>query len=282
MKMKLLRVAVLAVTPVALSACSYLGAQFTNDKVQYESSNSRAPLEVPPDLSQVPHDNLYNVPQRTRDVSASSMQQGQQAAAANRTSAAQSTVLPETVTAKVMRDGDIRWVHTQVPAQQLWPVVQDFWASVGLTIKNQDPKTGYIETEWAENKARLPQDIIRATLESLAYQTYDVLKAMEADSGIKLGALKVDGGASANNLLMQMQSDISGAPVQRPTCVETTAMGAAYLAGLAVGYWASKEDVVKNWAIDRTFAPNIGAEEREKRIHGWNKALRCAYGWAKD
>ena len=172
MKMKLLRVAVLAVTPVALSACSYLGAQFTNDKVQYESSNSRAPLEVPPDLSQVPHDNLYNVPQRTRDVSASSMQQGQQAAAANRTSAAQSTVLPETVTAKVMRDGDIRWVHTQVPAQQLWPVVQDFWASVGLTIKNQDPKTGYIETEWAENKARLPQDIIRATLGQLIDAVY--------------------------------------------------------------------------------------------------------------
>ena len=81
---------------------------------------------------------------------------------------------------------------------------------------------------------------------------------------------------------MQMQSDISGAPVQRPTCVETTAMGAAYLAGLAVGYWMSKEDVVQNWAIDRTFAPNIGAEEREKRIHGWNKALKCAYGWAKD
>ena len=81
-------------------------------------------------------------------------------------------MLPETVTAKVMRDGDIRWVHTQVPAQQLWPVVQDFWASVGLTIKNQDPKTGYIETEWAENKARLPQDIIRATLGKLIDAVY--------------------------------------------------------------------------------------------------------------
>ena len=124
--------------------------------------------------------------------------------------------------------------------------------------------------------------IIRATMESLAYQVNDILVAMQADSGIKLAALNVDGGASANNLLMQMQSDISGAPVQRPTCVETTAMGAAYLAGLAVGYWMSKEDVVQNWAIDRTFAPNIGAEEREKRIRGWNKALKCAYGWAKD
>ena len=124
--------------------------------------------------------------------------------------------------------------------------------------------------------------IIRATLDSLCYQTNDVLRAMEADSGIRLAALKVDGGACANNYLMQTQADIINAPVQRPRCVETTAMGAAYLAGLAVGYWASKEDVVQNWAIDRTFAPNIGAEEREKRIHGWNKALRCAYGWAKD
>ena len=105
---------------------------------------------------------------------------------------------------------------------------------------------------------------------------------MEADSGIRLAALKVDGGACANNYLMQTQADIINAPVQRPRCVETTAMGAAYLAGLAVGYWASKEDVVQNWAIDRTFAPNIGAEEREKRIRGWNKALKCAYGWAKD
>ena len=124
--------------------------------------------------------------------------------------------------------------------------------------------------------------IIRATLDSLCYQTNDVLRAMEADSGIRLAALKVDGGACANNYLMQTQADIIAAPVQRPRCVETTAMGAAYLAGLAVGYWASKEDVVKNWAIDRTFAPNIGAEEREKRIRGWNKALKCAYGWAKD
>ena len=124
--------------------------------------------------------------------------------------------------------------------------------------------------------------IIRATLDSLCYQTNDVLRAMEADSGIRLAALKVDGGACANNYLMQTQADIINAPVQRPRCVETTAMGAAYLAGLAVGYWMSKEDVVQNWAIDRTFAPNIGAEEREKRIRGWNKALKCAYGWAKD
>ena len=124
--------------------------------------------------------------------------------------------------------------------------------------------------------------IIRATLDSLCYQVNDVLQAMKADSGINLAALKVDGGASANNYLMQTQADLIDAPVQRPRCVETTAMGAAYLAGLAVGYWSSKEDVIKNWAIDRTFEPEIAAEDRAARIKGWNKAVKCAYGWAKD
>jgi len=124
--------------------------------------------------------------------------------------------------------------------------------------------------------------IIRATLDSLAYQVNDVLAAMQADAGVKLAALKVDGGASANNFLMQQQANISDAPVNRPVCVETTAMGAAYLAGLAVGYWASKEDVIKNWAIDRTFDPEIAAEEREAMVKGWNKAVKCSYGWAKE
>ena len=124
--------------------------------------------------------------------------------------------------------------------------------------------------------------IIRATLESLAYQTNDVLQAMRADSGIKLEALKVDGGASANNFLMQTQADIINAPVERPRCVETTAMGAAYLAGLAVGYWTSKEDVIKNWASDRTFQPSISKEAREERIAGWNKAVKYSFGWAKE
>lgn len=124
--------------------------------------------------------------------------------------------------------------------------------------------------------------IIRATLESLCYQVNDVLQAMKADSGIDLAALKVDGGASANNFLMQTQADLSDAPVNRPKCVETTAMGAAYLAGLAVGYWASKDDVIKNWEIDRVFEPAISAEERESRVKGWNKAVKCSYGWAKE
>ncbi|MDD3361949.1 MAG: glycerol kinase GlpK [Hespellia sp.] len=124
--------------------------------------------------------------------------------------------------------------------------------------------------------------IIRATLESLAYQVNDVLQAMKADSGISLSALKVDGGASANDFLMQTQSDLIDAPVNRPQCVETTAMGAAYLAGLAVGYWNSKEDVVKNWAIDRVFTPKIEEDERQSKIKGWNKAVKYAYGWAKE
>ena len=124
--------------------------------------------------------------------------------------------------------------------------------------------------------------IIRATLESLAYQVNDVLQSMKADSGIQLASLKVDGGASANDFLMQTQADIINAPVNRPRCVETTAMGAAYLAGLAVNYWTSKEDVLKNWAIDKTFTPQIMDAERAKRIKGWEKAVKYAYGWARD
>ena len=124
--------------------------------------------------------------------------------------------------------------------------------------------------------------IIRATLESLAFQTNDVLTAMRADSGIELAVLKVDGGASANNFLMQVQADISGAPVNRPVCVETTAMGAAYLAGLAVGYWADKKDVIKNWASDATFVPYIDEEQRQARVKMWNKAVKYAFGWAKE
>ena len=124
--------------------------------------------------------------------------------------------------------------------------------------------------------------IIRATLDSICYQVNDVLQAMEADSGICLSALKVDGGASANNYLMQTQSDISAAPVLRPKCVETTAMGAAYLAGLAVGYWKDQGEIRRNWAVDRQFAPEISEEERSDRLSNWSKAVSCASGWAKS
>lgn len=124
--------------------------------------------------------------------------------------------------------------------------------------------------------------IIRATLESLAYQVNDVLVAMKADSGIALSSLKVDGGASANNFLMQTQADIINVPVNRPQCVETTAMGAAYLAGLAVGYWKDLEDIKNNWMVDRTFVPVLEEKTRTERIQGWKKAVKYAYGWAKQ
>lgn len=124
--------------------------------------------------------------------------------------------------------------------------------------------------------------IIRATLESIAFQANDVLQAMEADSHIEIKSLKVDGGASANNFLMQTQADIVNVPVIRPECVETTAMGAAYLAGLAVGYWTNKEEVIKNWTSDQIFKPSIEEADRARKIKGWNRAVKYAYGWAKE
>ena len=122
--------------------------------------------------------------------------------------------------------------------------------------------------------------IIRATLESIAYSAYEVIGAMEADSGIRLTTLKVDGGASANDFLMQTQADIVNAPIERPACIESTALGAAYLAGLAVGYWKDKEEVISNRKTDRVFTPQISEEERQTRIAGWKKAVGKAKDWA--
>lgn len=124
--------------------------------------------------------------------------------------------------------------------------------------------------------------IIRATLDSICYQVNDVLAAMKVDSGIELATLKVDGGASANNYLMQSQANIVNVEVERPVCVETTAMGAAYLAGLAVGYWKDKHDVLANWAVDRKFSPNIATDVRHTMIQGWNKAVKYAFDWARE
>ena len=115
--------------------------------------------------------------------------------------------------------------------------------------------------------------IIRATLESIAYQTKDVIDAMIEDSGINLTALKVDGGATANNFLMQFQADILNVNVERPDVTETTALGAAYLAGLAVGFWKSKGEIVQNWSINRKFKPEISEERRIKLYNGWKEAI---------
>jgi glycerol kinase len=123
--------------------------------------------------------------------------------------------------------------------------------------------------------------IVRAALESLAYQTSDVLTAMEEDSGIRLTSLKVDGGACANNFLMQFQSDIINVPVKRPVSIETTALGAAYLAGLATGYWKSREDVLENWQISRIFEPDMDSSVRDELLAGWKKAVNASLGWMK-
>lgn len=124
--------------------------------------------------------------------------------------------------------------------------------------------------------------LVRAALESLAYQTYDVLSAMEEDSGVTLSSLRVDGGACANNFLMEFQSDLIGVPVKRPVCIETTALGAAYLAGLAVGYWESREDVLRNWQVERTFEPSMPEDKREQAMKGWQRAVQCSLNWARD
>ncbi|HEV9037767.1 MAG TPA: glycerol kinase GlpK [Puia sp.] len=123
--------------------------------------------------------------------------------------------------------------------------------------------------------------ISRAALESIAYQTYDVLKAMEADSGIILKELRVDGGATANNLLMQFQSDILNVPVVRPTVTETTALGAAYLAGLGTGYWSSLDDIRKQWAEDRRFTPAMDTTKTQPLLKGWQRAVKAAIAWTE-
>jgi glycerol kinase len=122
--------------------------------------------------------------------------------------------------------------------------------------------------------------IARAALESIAFQSIDVLKAMEADSGIRIGELRVDGGAVANNLLMQFQADMLGVDVVRPQISETTALGAAYLAGLAVGYWKDVNELQSQWKLDHRFSPDIAAEDVKRQMHGWQRAVNAAKAWA--
>ena len=126
------------------------------------------------------------------------------------------------------------------------------------------------------------EHFIRATLESIAYQSYDVIKAMEEDAGVCLQNLKVDGGASANNMLVKFQANINQATVCRPKCIETTALGAAYLAGLAVGYWKDRDEIRSNWQLGRKFEPEMDEKEIRKLLKGWHRAVKCALVWAED
>jgi glycerol kinase len=152
-------------------------------------------------------------------------------------------------------------------------------AFVGLGAPHWDPFARGVIT--GLTRAAGKNHVIRATLESIAYQTYDVLEAMEKDAGFPLTALKADGGAAANNFLMQFQADILGRVVRRPACIETTALGAAWLAGLAAGYWSDKEELGGGWLLDREFTPAMTAEQREKQLLGWKKAVKTSFRWAE-
>lgn len=152
-------------------------------------------------------------------------------------------------------------------------------AFVGLGAPYWDPYAR--GTVVGLTRATKKEHFVRATLESLAYQTHDVLKAMQEDSGIELKALKVDGGACSNDFLMQFQSDILNVQVDRPEVIETTALGAAYLAGLAVNYWEDKEEIAKNWAISKSFTPSMEDEKRVSLLDGWHEAVNRSMNWVK-
>jgi glycerol kinase len=124
-------------------------------------------------------------------------------------------------------------------------------------------------------------ELARATLESIAFQVADVLEAMAADSGERLRALRVDGGAAANDLLLQLQADLLGVPVERSVVAETTALGAAYLAGLAMGYWQGLAEIESNWALERRFEPSMSGDRRQSLLHDWHRAVERALGWVE-
>lgn len=172
---------------------------------------------------------------------------------------------------------DSEWVAKRVPDSDGVYVVPAF-VGLGAPYWDMDARGLIIGITRGTKKSH----IVRATLDSMAYQTKDVLGAMEADSGIKLAALKVDGGAVANNMLMQFQADILGVPVDRPQVIETTALGAAYLAGLAVGVWDSKEDLVSSWKLQNRFEPTMDPEKSSAYYKGWRKAVKHAMHWLSD
>jgi glycerol kinase len=171
----------------------------------------------------------------------------------------------------IQKSADVEALAAKVETNDGVYVVPAF-TGLGAPHWNQDARGTIVGL----TRGSTASHIARAALESIAYQTMDVLKAMEADSGISIKELRVDGGATANNLLMQFQSDILNTKVLRPTVTETTALGAAYLAGLAVGYWKSVEEIQQQWQIDRIFTPVMAADKRGNLCNGWQKAVKTA------
>lgn len=184
-----------------------------------------------------------------------------------------------------LRDG-MRMIKTAGQSEEYCKAVEDTagvyivpaFAGMGAPYWNQYARGTVVGITRGCSK----EHFIRAALESIAYQTGDVLRAMEQDSGMCLKSLKVDGGASANDFLMQFQADIVDTSVHRPKCIETTALGAAYLAGLAVGYWKDREEIRENWQIGKVFEVGMSAKRREELLKGWKKAVRCALAWAEE
>jgi len=184
-----------------------------------------------------------------------------------------------------LRD-ELRMIRTAAQSEEYCRAVEDTagvyvvpaFAGLGAPYWDQYARGTIVGLTRGASKEHL----IRATVESLAYQVYDLLEAMEQDSGIHLKSLRVDGGACANNFLMQFQADLLHENIVRPQCIETTALGAAYLAGMAVGYWKNKEEIKDNWQVSRVFEPTMEEEYRKKLIKGWKKAVKCSFDWAAD
>ena len=181
-----------------------------------------------------------------------------------------------------LRD-EMRMIKTSEQSQVYAEMVPDTngvyvvpaFTGLGAPYWNQNCRGMVVGLTRGANK----EHFIRATLESLAYQTHSVLKAMEQDTHIQINKLRVDGGASANDFLMQFQSDILNGEVLRPSCIETTALGAAYLAGLAVGYWKDKDEIKANWQLSKEFVPAMKENRREELLTGWDRAVRCALSY---
>lgn len=184
-----------------------------------------------------------------------------------------------------LRD-EMRMVRTAGQTEEYCTAVEDTggvyvvpaFAGLGAPYWDQYARGTIVGVTRGTNK----EQFIRATVESMAYQVHDLIESMEQDSGLCLKQLRVDGGACANNFLMQFQADILNSQIVRPECIETTALGAAYLAGLAVGYWKSKDEIRKNWKISRSFANAMEADRRERLVKGWKRAVKCALCWSEE